>query len=280
MLFRWRSYMPLVLVPLFVLSVADDRAPTPFGMGSRSVSLVALSGLLVRALVVGTAPHGTSARGTRRPTAESLSTRGAYSIVRHPLYVANTLVALGCALLSGTWYLPMIVLLLSFIYHERIAAREEAFLQTTFGDSFRAWASDVPAMIPSFGRYQPPEVPFQARRVIVQESHGLCAIGTAFLVLDTIEDSVRLGVLSCGSTMADDLYPHAHSVADRRHFKKDGRQVAQTSNTMTKSKVRLGSERLLASGALKNKRVGIVSNPASIDASFRHVVRAIATSPA
>ena len=50
-------------------------------------------------------------------------------------------------------------------------------------------------------------------------------------------------------------------------------------NTMTKSRVRLGSERLLASGALKNKRVGVVSNPASIDASFRHVVRAIASEP-
>ena len=191
-LFRWRSYMPLVLVPLFVVSVTDDRPATPFAW-EFFCFIVAMSGLLVRALVVGTAPHGTSSRGTRRPTADSLSTRGAYSIVRHPLYVANTLVALGCALLSGTWYLPVIVVLLSFIYHERIAAREEAFLQTTFGDSFRAWANDVPAMIPAFGRYQPPEVPFQTRRVIMQESHGLCAIGTAFFLLDTLEDSVRIG---------------------------------------------------------------------------------------
>jgi uncharacterized protein YbbC (DUF1343 family) len=43
--------------------------------------------------------------------------------------------------------------------------------------------------------------------------------------------------------------------------------------------VRLGSERLLATGALKGKRVGIVSNPASIDAHFRHIVRAIADAP-
>ena len=114
-------------------------------------------------------------------------------MVRHPLYVANTLVAVGCALLSGTWYLPLIVVLLSFVYHERIAAREEAFLQSAFGDTFRAWADDVPAMIPAFGRYKPSNVPFQFRKVIVQESHGLCAIGTAFLVLDTLEDSVRLG---------------------------------------------------------------------------------------
>ena len=48
---------------------------------------------------------------------------------------------------------------------------------------------------------------------------------------------------------------------------------------MAAMKVRLGSERLLASGALKNKRVGIVSNPASVDANFQHIVRAIAVAP-
>jgi len=191
-LFRRRSYMPLVLVPLFVLSVFDGRPATPLSWEVACFA-VALSGLAARGFVVGTAPPGASTRGTRRPTAESLSTRGAYSIVRHPLYIANTLVALGCALLSGTWYLPLIVVLLSFVYHERIAAREEAFLQATFGDAFRAWANEVPAMIPAFGRYTPTEGPFQLRKVIMQEAHGLCAIGTAFLVLDTLEDSVRLG---------------------------------------------------------------------------------------
>lgn len=193
-LFRRRSYMPLVLVPLFVLSLLDDRPATTFAWEVFCFA-IALSGLFLRVWVVGTAPQGASTRGTRRPTADSLSTLGAYSIVRHPLYAANTLVALGCALLSGTWYLPLIVALLSFIYHERIAAREEVFLQTTFGDSFRAWARDVPAMIPAFGRYRPSHVPFQFQKVIVQESHGLCAIGTAFLVLDTLEDSMRLGYI-------------------------------------------------------------------------------------
>ena len=191
-LFRRRSYMPLLLVPLFALSVFDNRAATPFAW-ELVCFVVALCGLLLRAFVVGTAPEGASTRGTRRPTAGSLSTLGAYSIVRHPLYVANTMVALGCAMLSGTWYLPLVVVLLSFVYHERIAAREEAFLLETFGDSFRAWANEVPAMIPAFGRYRGSNVPFQWQRVVAQESHGLCAIGTAFLVLDTLEDSVRLG---------------------------------------------------------------------------------------
>jgi protein-S-isoprenylcysteine O-methyltransferase Ste14 len=191
-LFRWRSYMPLVLVPLFAVSVMDGLAPTPFAW-ELFCFVIAVCGLLLRALVIGTAPPGTSTRGTRRPSADSLSTLGAYSIVRHPLYLANTLIMLGCALLSGTWYLPVILLLLSFIYHERIAAREEAFLLHAFGERFLSWAYEVPAMIPSLRKYQPSGVPFQLRKVLLQESHGLSAIGTAFLVLDTIEDSLRSG---------------------------------------------------------------------------------------
>ena len=48
---------------------------------------------------------------------------------------------------------------------------------------------------------------------------------------------------------------------------------------MAVMRVRLGSDRLLEGGALRNKRVGVVSNPASIDANFRHIVRAVASAP-
>ena len=44
---------------------------------------------------------------------------------------------------------------------------------------------------------------------------------------------------------------------------------------MSRMRVRLGSERLMNSGSLKRQRVGVVSNPASVDAQFRHIVRAI-----
>lgn len=40
--------------------------------------------------------------------------------------------------------------------------------------------------------------------------------------------------------------------------------------------VTLGSERLLASGRLDGRRVGVVSNPASVDGAFRHVVDRVA----
>jgi len=43
--------------------------------------------------------------------------------------------------------------------------------------------------------------------------------------------------------------------------------------------VSLGSSRLLASGQLKGRKVGIVSNPASVDADYVHVVDALMNAP-
>ncbi len=48
---------------------------------------------------------------------------------------------------------------------------------------------------------------------------------------------------------------------------------------MSSMRVRLGSERLIGSGALKRRRVGVVSNPASVDGELRHIVRAVAGDP-
>jgi len=197
-LFRWRSYLPLALLPLFVLSLRDASYP----LGSHGWDqvrelgclLVSLAGLAVRACTIGTAPDGTSERSTVDPRASELNTVGIYSVVRHPLYIGNTLVALGLALVPGPWYLPVIVALASLIYHERIAAHEEAFLEATFGDIFRDWADRVPAMIPDFRRFRPSPGPFSWKRVLGREFHGLFVIGAGFFVLDLLQDRAVTGV--------------------------------------------------------------------------------------
>lgn len=48
---------------------------------------------------------------------------------------------------------------------------------------------------------------------------------------------------------------------------------------MTAMTVHLGSERLVESGLLKSQRIGVVSNPASVDRHFRHIVRVLADAP-
>jgi protein-S-isoprenylcysteine O-methyltransferase Ste14 len=187
-LFRGRSHLPLLLLPVFVLAVVDSPLPVEPTAWSRAWQLVAaavaFAGLAVRVIAIGTAPAGTSERSTTNPRASELRTTGLYSVVRHPLYVGNTLIALGLACAPAAWYLPVIVLLAALLYYERIAAREEAFLEGRFGESFRAWTEEVPAMIPRLSHYVASRTPFLLRKVLGREFHALLVIGAGFFVLD------------------------------------------------------------------------------------------------
>lgn len=196
-LFRWRSYFPLVLAPVFVLGLLTT--PSPFRSPAAEAGwellavLVALSGLALRAWAVGTAPPGTSERSTVNPRASELRMSGPYSIVRHPLYLANGLMALGLALFPAVWYLPVILVLTTMLYYERIAAREEAFLHERFGRAFEEWAARVPAVVPSFAHYARATAPFSWRKVGRHEFHGLMVIASGVFVLDAAQESWRAG---------------------------------------------------------------------------------------
>jgi len=196
-LFRWRSYLPLVLLPLFLASFLGPRYPLGSDRGSLVWELACFAistlGLAIRVLTVGTSPRGTSGRNTREQKAAALNTTGPYSVVRHPLYVGNYLIALGLSLFSRTWYLPVIVSLATLLYYERIAAREESFLEARFGAEFRRWAARVPALVPRLSGYQPAAKPFDWRRALRREFYAVATITTAFFVLDLTEDLVATG---------------------------------------------------------------------------------------
>lgn len=190
--FRWRSYLPLLLVPLFGASFIGFRYPYDshaFDLAWEiGCFLLSMGGLAVRMFTVGSAPRGTSGRNTRTQKADVLNTTGTYSLVRHPLYVGNYLIALGLSFFSRTWFLPMIVSLASLLYYERIAAREEAFLEGKFGDEFRNWAARVPALVPNLRNYVPPALPFGWKKALGREFYALFVIATGFFVLDVAED--------------------------------------------------------------------------------------------
>jgi len=194
-LFRWRSHFPLLLVPVLVAGVMTS--PTPFSTrpAERAWEVIsvaiALAGLMLRVWAVGSAPAGTSERSTTNPRASELRTSGAYSLLRHPLYVANGLMALGLALFPGIWYLPIILVTTTLLYYERIAAREEAFLLERFGATFEAWASHVGALVPSFARYAPSTTTFSWKKVLRHEFHGLLVVAAGAFVLDAFQESWR-----------------------------------------------------------------------------------------
>ena len=196
-LFRWRGQLPLLLLPVFLAGVVDAGLPvrpSPVMRGWQFLAvLLAFSGLTIRVVAIGTAPEGTSERSTTDPRASSLRTSGLYSLVRHPLYIGNTLTAFGLACFTGSWSVPIVVLLASLLYHERICTREEVFLETKFGDEFRAWANRVPAMLPRFARYVPSTTAFAWRRVLGREFHGLLVIGASIFVLDLARSAAATG---------------------------------------------------------------------------------------
>jgi hypothetical protein len=111
------------------------------------------------------------------------------------LYVGNTLTAIGLACFTTVWYLPVIVLLLGMLYHERIAAREEVFLEGRFGAEFLRWAARVPAMVPRMSGYARSTTPFVWRRVLGREYHGLFVIGAVLFVLDLVRSALATGRL-------------------------------------------------------------------------------------
>jgi protein-S-isoprenylcysteine O-methyltransferase Ste14 len=200
LLFRWRSWLPLLLLPLFLASFPGLAYP----FGSHRLDLawelscfaVSALGMAVRLLTVGTAPRGTSGRNTRRQKASALNTTGLYSLVRHPLYLGNYLIGLGMSLFTRTWFLPIIVSLAALLYYERIAAREEQFLEARFGDAFRAWAARVPAAVPRLEAWRPPALPFRWSRALDREFYAIAEVAVAFFVLDVLEDWTVHGALA------------------------------------------------------------------------------------
>lgn len=187
----------MLLVPVYLLGLADAGLPAALPAGVRAWQLlsllVALAGLAIRVAAVGTAPAGTSERSTTSPRASQLRTTGLYSVVRHPLYLGNTLTAVGLACFTTTWYVPAIVVVLAALYHERIGAREEVFLEEKFGAEFERWADRVPAFLPRLSGYVRSETPFLWRRAAGREFHALFVIGATLFALDLARSALATG---------------------------------------------------------------------------------------
>lgn len=185
-LFRWRSYLPLVVLA-YVLGVAALHPVPPGGIGAvRWWSVVGIAvgmlGYLFRGWTVGHVPMGTSGRGTRKLVAESLNTEGVYSAVRHPLYFGNFLMWMGAAVVAGNLTGLVVVALAFWVYYERIMMAEERFLYERFGDTFGAWSERTPAFWPRLGGWAPSPHPFSLRFALgrdYQALYGLVASTTA-----------------------------------------------------------------------------------------------------
>ncbi len=189
-LFRYRSYIPLLFLPVLAATFAFSKdLPTPLIHAPAweiFCFLVSLLGIIFRIWVIGQVPPNTSGRNTEEQIAEVLNTTGPYSIVRHPLYLANFLIMLGVVSWAALWWLVLLFITLFWLYYERIIFAEEAFLRRKFGQQFEHWATSTPAFIPRFRSYRPSNRPFSWRKVLRQEYPGWINLPISFFVLEML----------------------------------------------------------------------------------------------
>jgi protein-S-isoprenylcysteine O-methyltransferase Ste14 len=192
-LFRHRGTFPIILLVvgfylylqprihpfkgcIFVPSLTSDDVYLYFCL------LVALFGLLIRIYTVGYTPANTSGRNTTGQLADELNHTGIYSTVRHPLYLGNFFMWFGAALLTGNLWFLIAFIFIYWVYYERIMFAEEQFLRKKFGTAYTNWASQTPAIIPSFKKFIKPSLPFSWKKVLKKEKNGLVAVFLIFFL--------------------------------------------------------------------------------------------------
>jgi protein-S-isoprenylcysteine O-methyltransferase Ste14 len=191
-LFRWRSFLPLVLYVLaagvIVLDIDDHMEHTSMIW---MISCVAVSfvGIIVRAITIGFTPKGTSGRNTKEgQVAEQLNTSGIYSTCRHPLYLGNFFMWLGIIMYVGNWWFSIVCCLLFWLYYERIMFAEEYFLRNKFGQAYLDWSDKTPSFWPRLKNWTTAGVSFSMKNVLKREYNGFFATFLSFALLDVMKN--------------------------------------------------------------------------------------------
>ena len=139
--FRQRNR--LAAVPVIV---AFLLAPAPTGL-ARYLPAFALVGLGA-ALRAWSTQYNRFAQGEHK----TLATRGPYAWTRNPLYLANTLVLLGCATVAGPLWLVPLTGVWAFLVYEQVVRYEERRLLEKYGPAYQRYRDGVPRWLPGFAR--------------------------------------------------------------------------------------------------------------------------------
>ena len=194
-LFRWRSYIPLLLFIWFFYCMQNfsyfQHKWANIGWETLCFTISFL-GLYIRFCVIGNVPAHTSGKNVSQQVAHTLNTRGIYSCVRHPLYVGNFFVGLGISLFTKSFTAVFFYTFSFWVYYEKIMLAEEDFLSKKFGSSFTKWASHTPAFIIRLNKYIPTELPFSFKNILHREHGGFYAIIASFSLLKLYANYVVL----------------------------------------------------------------------------------------
>ncbi len=187
-LFRWRSYLPLVLIVIIAPAFREFSYPHESHTYDLLWEMLCLSisffGIFIRCYTIGYTPKGTSGRNTKTQVADSLNTIGIYSIVRNPLYLGNFFMMLGLVLFIRVWWVALIYALAFWLYYERIIMAEESFLKGKFGKTYEDYLNRTPAFLPNFKLWQPNMLPFSFKNVLKREYSGFFGVISTMMLME------------------------------------------------------------------------------------------------
>lgn len=186
LLFRYRSYVPLVmLAPVLYLASIREKPSRTEALGILAVSITALA---FRMFTVGHSPKGTSGRNTNRQLADSLTTTGAYSLSRNPLYVANIILWTSISSFSQSWVAVLLSFVFALAFYFPIILAEEDFLRKKFKEQYSLYISKVPRLLSLHVQYLPSAKKFNWKKVIRKEKNGTLAIAAIYYITQLLND--------------------------------------------------------------------------------------------
>jgi len=115
-----------------------------------------------------------------------LATTGAYSLVRHPLYLGNFLILVGFAIAGGNLVLMAVVAFFFLFYYPAAIRYEDHKLEGIFGEEWRAWSSNIPGMFPTGFKWKAnPDSSWSARQSLLRNGelvYTIFEVGAAVLL--------------------------------------------------------------------------------------------------
>ena len=83
-----------------------------------------------------------------------LATTGPYAHTRNPLYLGSFMLGAGVTLAGGRWVFGVAFLVFFLLVYRATVRREATELEARFGESYRAYAAQVPTVLPRITRYR------------------------------------------------------------------------------------------------------------------------------
>lgn len=188
--FRYRN---AIFPVLFICTALLGRPRVMFGdpqldrlLGLCGI-MVALAGEAVRLITIG---YEYIERGGKQGKvyASRLVQGGIYTLTRNPMYLGNSLIAVGITLLAGSPLVYLVVLPFFLFVYQALVAAEEAYLRKQFGAEYDRYCQRVPRWWPQWHQAGPAltGLHYAWRPAIRKELSTLTGLFTGFILVPVV----------------------------------------------------------------------------------------------